>query len=167
MDLTLRDIHQDAIASALDKAKQYRSLLEPEIAESICLDILKIEPQHQAALVVYILALTDQLHHTEKQTQIKTIKSAINQLDSEYEQFYYLGLFNERRARFMISQPMSRSFAYSYFEEAIAAFKQAENIKPDENDDAILRQNSCIRTILKEKLTPRQDNDDILVDRES
>ena len=64
MELKPHDIHADAIELALVKARQYRSLLEPEIAESICLDILNIEQDNQQALVIYILALTDQLHHT-------------------------------------------------------------------------------------------------------
>ncbi len=51
MDLNLHDIHAESIELALDRARQYRSLLEPEIAESICLDILNIEPENQAALV--------------------------------------------------------------------------------------------------------------------
>ena len=167
MELTLRDIHKDAIVSALAKAKQYRSLLEPESAASICLDILKIDPEHQEATIIYILSLTDQLHQAENQSQIKSIQTAINKLDSEYERLYYTGIINERRARFLLHQPMSRSFAYGYFEEAIEAFDKAEKLSKDDNSDAILRHNSCVRTILKEKLTPRQDSEDILVDRES
>ena len=167
MELTLHDIHRDAIESALAKARQYRSLLEPEIAESICLDILKVDDNNQQAIVIYILSLTDQLHHTEKQSQIKQIQKTIARLESEYERYYYTGIMNERRARFLISQPMSHSFAYDYFIEAIEAYRQAEPISPEQNDDAILRQNSCIRTIEKEKLHPRQDSEDILVDMES
>ena len=167
MELILHDIHADAIESALAKARQYRSLLEPEIAESICLDILNINDDNQQALVIYVLALTDQLHHTEKQSQIKLLQKTIARLASEYERHYYTGILNERRARFLISQPMSHSFAYDYFREAIHAYQQAEKLSPDNNDDAILRQNSCIRTIEKEKLQPRQDSEDILVDMES
>ena len=55
MELKLHNIHLDAIEAALVKARQYRSLIEPEIAESICLDILNVEPENQDALVVYIL----------------------------------------------------------------------------------------------------------------
>ena len=91
MELKPHDIHADAIELALVKARQYRSLLEPEIAESICLDILNIEQDNQQALVIYILALTDQLHHTEKQSQIRDIKATINRLSSKYERYYYSG----------------------------------------------------------------------------
>lgn len=167
MELKLHNIHVDAIESALIKARQYRSLLEPEIAESICLDILNVEPENQQALVIYILALTDQLHHTEKQSQIKTIQRTIDRLSSEYERYYYSGILNERRARFLISQPMSQTFAYDYFVEAMGYYQQAEKFSPEHNDDAILRQNSCIRTIQKERLQPRSDSEDIHIDMES
>jgi len=167
MELKLLDIHTGAIDSALEKATQYRSLLEPEIAESICLDILNIDPNNQQSLVIYILALTDQLNQAEKQSQIKAILRAIEKLDSEYQRYYYSGLLSERRARFLITQPMSHSFAYDYFYEALENYHKAEQIRPEQNDEAILRWNSCIRTIQKEKLQPRRDSEDILVDMES
>jgi tetratricopeptide (TPR) repeat protein len=167
MELKLHNIHAGAIESAIDKAEQYRSLLEPEIAESICLDILHIDPNNQKALVIYILALTDQVNQMEKQSQIKTIQRSIDKLESEYQRLYYTGLLNERRARFMVTQPMSHSFAYDYFYEALQAYKQATDIRPEHNDEAILRWNSCIRTIEKQKLQPRKDSEDILVDMES
>lgn len=167
MDLKLHDIRIDAVDEALIKAKQYRSLLEPEIAESICLDVLHVDPENQTVLVVYILALLDQISRTEKQSQIKIIERTIERLTSQYQRYYYSGLLNERRARHMITQSMSRSFAYDYFIEALKFYQQAVERCPDKNDEAILRWNSCIRTIEKEKLKPRRDSDDILVDMES
>lgn len=167
MELELHDIHNGAIESALKKATQYRSLLEPEIAESICLDILHIDDNNQQALVIYILALTDQLNQAEKQSQIKAILRAIEKLDNEYQRHYYTGLLSERRARFLVTQPMSHSFAYDYFFEALESYQKAQEIRPDQNDEAVLRWNSCIRTIQKEKLQPRRDSEDILVDMES
>ena len=102
MDLSLHDIHADSIDLALDKARQYRSLLEPEIAESICLDVLNIDPANQAALVLYILALTDQISISGSQSPFQAIETAISQLQSDYKQLYYTGIFHERRARFML-----------------------------------------------------------------
>tara|TARA_R110001583_G_scaffold69365_5_gene196710 strand:+ start:278 stop:781 length:504 start_codon:yes stop_codon:yes gene_type:complete len=167
MELNLHDIRANSIELALDRARQYRSLLEPEMAESICLDILNIDEDNQQAIVLYILSLSDQLHHPDKQAQSKVIQQAIEKLDSDYRRHYYSGLLNERQARFLLSQPMSRSFAYDYFIEALQYYEQAEQLRPENNDEAILRWNSCIRTIQKEKLEPRIDNEDILIDMES
>ncbi|HEC58032.1 hypothetical protein LCGC14_0627240 [marine sediment metagenome] len=166
MELNLHDIHANSIDLALDRARQYRSLLEPEMAESICLDILNIDQDNQQALVLYILSLSDQLHHPDKQAQSKVIQQAIEKLDSEYRRYYYAGLLSERQARFLLSQPMSRSFAYDYFIEALQNYQLAEQMRPENNDEAILRWNSCIRTIQKEKLEPRRDQD-VLIDMES
>ena len=56
----LKPLSRDAIPAALAKAERYRLLNEPGEAESICLDVLQIEPANQDALVMLILALTDQ-----------------------------------------------------------------------------------------------------------
>ncbi|WP_417550766.1 hypothetical protein [Methylophaga sp.] len=167
MDLNLHDIHAESIELALDRARQYRSLLEPEIAESICLDILNIEPENQAALVVYILALTDQISISGSQSPFQDIEVAIAKLTSEYKQIYYTGIVLERRARFMLTQPMSRAFAYDYFIKALESYQQAEQMRPDHNDESILRWNSCVRTIQREKLEPLSETDQIAMSRES
>ncbi|NQZ54398.1 MAG: hypothetical protein HRT93_09130 [Piscirickettsiaceae bacterium] len=167
MELNLHDIRISAVAQAIEKAKQYRSLLEPDIAESICLDVLNIDPDNQEVLIIYILALLDQISRSEKQTQIKTIERTIEKLTSQYQRYYYAGLLNERRARHLITQAMSHSFAYDYFIEALNFYQQAVDKCPEQNDEAILRWNSCIRTIEKEKLKPRLDSEDLMVDMES
>lgn len=167
MELILHDIRISAVEKALQKAQQYRSLLEPEIAESICLDVLNIDPDNQVVLVVYILALLDQISRAENQSQIKTIERTIEQLTSQYQRYYYTGLLNERRARHLLMQAMSHSFAYDYFIEALRFYQHAIERCPEKNDEAILRWNSCIRTIEKEKLKPRRDSDDLMADMES
>ena len=57
---TLKRISKAAIPEALAKAERYRLLNEPIQAESICLDVLEVDPDDQQALVVLILAITDQ-----------------------------------------------------------------------------------------------------------
>ena len=56
----LKHITREAVPRALEKAERYRLLNEPEEAESICLDVLAIDPDNQAALMMLLLALTDQ-----------------------------------------------------------------------------------------------------------
>ena len=46
----LKSLSREAIPAALEKAERYRLLNEPFESESICLDILAIDPQHQQAL---------------------------------------------------------------------------------------------------------------------
>src|SRR5688500_20351882 len=60
----LKPILAGSIPAALAKAERYRLLNEPEAAESICLDILDVEPEHQGALVNLLLARTDRFAET-------------------------------------------------------------------------------------------------------
>lgn len=159
-DLKLHQIGIDAIPAALEKAHQYRSLLEPEQAESICLDILYVQPDNHAARIMLILALTDQFSHSGKPLNVKHVLELIEHLPDDYERLYYKGLVSERRARAMLHESMSRSFAYEYFREAMHCYEQAEKIRPAHNDDAILRWNACLRTLRRERLQPRPDRDE-------
>ena len=55
----LKRLSADAIPAALEKALRYRLLNDPAEAESICHDVLRIDPENQQALVNLLLALTD------------------------------------------------------------------------------------------------------------
>ena len=57
----LKRLSDEAIPAALEKALRYRLLNKPAEAESICRDVLQIDPENQEALVVLLLALTDRL----------------------------------------------------------------------------------------------------------
>src|SRR6202012_374860 len=55
----LKRLSPEAIPAALEKALRYRLLNEPAEAESICHDVLTIEPENREALVMLLLAITD------------------------------------------------------------------------------------------------------------
>lgn len=154
-------IHKDSIPTVLEKARQYRSLLEPDLAISICIDVFAVDPDNQEALVIYILALTDQYSHQNTKPEPTKITEAINKLSSEFHQIYYTGIYLERKARALLKNPMSRSFAYKAFMDAIAKYEVAEKMAPDHCSDPILRYNSCVRTIEKENLQPRAEFDEL------
>ena len=58
---TLKPISRDSVDGALAKAERYRLLNEPHEAESICRDILEVDPANRQARISLILALTDQI----------------------------------------------------------------------------------------------------------
>ena len=60
MQFDLKPISQPAIPEALEKVERYRLLNEPSQAESICLDLLRVDPGNQQALVLLLLSLSDQ-----------------------------------------------------------------------------------------------------------
>ena len=55
----LKRLSSEAIPEALEKAERYRLLNEPGEAESICLDVLKTDPDNQQALIILLLAVSD------------------------------------------------------------------------------------------------------------
>jgi hypothetical protein len=158
----LKRLHKDAIGAALEKAERYRLLNEPGEAESICLDILDVDPQNQQAIITLLLALTDRFTkgYGVSDTQIKEL---LGRIRDEYERAYYCGIFAERRAKAKLAQhtPGCRFQAYELFCEAMDWFEKAEAIRPTGNDDALLRWNTCARIIKRNKLVPREEEEPI------
>ena len=144
-----KPISRDGIPSALGKAERYRLLNEPGEAESICLDVLQIEPANQEALVALLLSLTDQFPH-EAGTCASLAARADRLLDrmtDPYEREYYKGIIRERRAKAALQRDSfhSSASAVGWLHEAMACFDRAEALKPPHNDDAVLRWNACAR----------------------
>ena len=50
-----------------------------------------------------------------------------------------------------------RSAAYDGFRHAMEWYERAEAVRPPGNEDAILRWNSCVRAIERERLAPADD----------
>ena len=100
----LKKLSSDALPSALAKAKQYRFLGQPGEAESICLDILAVDPDHQDALIVLLLSLTDKFLHGElRQCYAKTLE-IVEKLDDSYCKYYYVGIIYEKRAKYHLKK---------------------------------------------------------------
>lgn len=158
----LKSLSKEAIPAALEKAMRYRLLNEPAEAESICLDVLKTDPQNQEAVITLLLALTDRFEkgYGVSDTQAKELLARIR---SEYERAYYSGIFAERRAKMKLTQntPDCRFQAYDLFREAMDWFEKAESVRPAENDDALLRWNTCARIIDRNKLVQREEEERI------
>ena len=154
----LKLLSKDAIPAAIDKAIRYRLLNEPGAAESICLDVLQIDPDNQQALVTLLLAMTERLAkgYSIGDTQIQEV---LGRLGDEYERTYYTGIVWERRAKVRLAKgsPGANYAAYDWFREAMEWFEKAEAIRPAGNDDAILRWNSCARVIMSNSLVPRSE----------
>lgn len=153
----LKILSENAIPAALDKAERYRLLNEPAEAESICLDVLKVAPENQEALVTLLLAVTDRFSkgYGVSDTQAKEL---LDSLTGEYERAYYSGLLAERRAKMKLTQgPHGSLWAYGLFREAMECYERAEAIRPPGNDDALLRWNTCARIIAQNKLVAREE----------
>jgi hypothetical protein len=144
--LDLKPLSKDAIESALSKAERYRLLNEPTEAESICLDVLEVDPDNQPARIMLLLALSDQFADgSGAATRAQQIAA---ELTGEYERLYYSGLVAERRAKAHMQRGgLAADAAYEWLMDALEYFERAEQIRAPGNDDAILRWNACVRLL--------------------
>jgi hypothetical protein len=138
----LKKLAPEAVPRAIEKAERYRFLNEPAEAESICLDVLQIEPQNQQALIVLILALTDQF---QQSLPAKQAQDLLPRLQGEYERAYYAGIIYERLARAQFDTHRNTRAGYHWLHAAMECYEKAESLRPPGNDDAILRWNTCAR----------------------
>ncbi|HZU29251.1 MAG TPA: hypothetical protein VFA04_27260 [Bryobacteraceae bacterium] len=148
MEFQLKPISRESIPQALAKAERYRLLNEPDMAESICLDILAAEPTHQQSLVVLLLARTDQFGSGVSPERAREV---LQKMVGEYDRAYYAGIIWERAAHAQLRRSGlgSNSSAYHAFREAMACYEKAQAVRPAGNDDSILRWNTCARILMR------------------
>ncbi len=147
--IPLKPLKIEATAPALDKAKRYRFLNEPDEAESICLDILAAQPDNQEALITLLLALTDKFRQTGITPAFEQALDVLSKLDSSYNKAYYHGVILERRAKFHLHQggPGGGVAAHDWFVKAMEAFDEALAADDPKSNEAVLRWNSCARIL--------------------
>jgi hypothetical protein len=155
MHFSLKPIHADAIPEALKRAERYRLLNEPAQAESICLDILAVDGLHQQALMMLLLAITDQFGEGVTARRAREI---LPRLEREYDREYYAGIICERLARAEVqSGKHGSSFsAYEALTDAMQHYERAQQFSLPNNDECILRWNACVRFLTQHSnLRPR------------
>lgn len=147
-DLQLKPISRDAIPRAIQKAERYRLLNQSWAAESICLDILEIDPDNQQVLVMLVLALTD-LHSGVAASGVMRARDYLARIRDDYQRSYYSGVVAERRGQALLANGGmgSGGMAYESLRDAMEWYAKAEAIRPPGNDDAILRWNTCVRVL--------------------
>ena len=144
----LKPLARESIPRALEKAERYRLLNEPVDAESICQDVLAVDPQNQQALVMLVLARTDQFGD-ERGDDVGRAEEALSGLKDAYARAYYEGIICERRGKAQLKRgtPGSGYVAFQSLQRAMRCYEQAEAVRPSGNDDALLRWNACSRIL--------------------
>jgi hypothetical protein len=159
MAFELKKIAASGIPHALEKAERYRLLNDPAQAESICRDVLVVDPGNQDALRALILSLTDQFGEHGAGGAAREARGHVAALADEYERAYYDGIVFERETRaFLARKTVVRAAAYDGFRHAMECYERAEQLRPPGNEDAVLRWNSCARAIERERLEPEPDD---------
>ena len=145
--MDLKPITPEGIPTALQKAERYRLLNDSSAAESICLDVLEVDPTNQQALISLLLAITDQFY--DELGDVSRAREILPRISDAYKRAYYSGIICERRARAQLHRGSmgSADVASEWFHEAMGWYEQAEQIRPRGNDESILRWNTCLRML--------------------
>ena len=150
MDFELKQLSAEGLQAAVQKAEHYRLLNEPRQAESICLDVLEVDPENQEALILLLLSRTDQFVR-EVGARVEHARELLERIQGEYEQAYFAGIICERWAKAQLSRanPGSGSLAYNWLREAMGLYEKAESLRPTGDDNPLLRWNACARLIMR------------------
>ncbi len=149
-DHVLKKLPAHELDKAIEKAKLYRDLNQPEEAESICHDVLVVDPKHQNALRILGLAITDRFDEIVVGLFEEAMR-VFGQLESEYDRVYHEGIAWERLGKIHLKRGEGHG-ALTALEHALEYFEQAEKLAPSSNPDAILRFNRCVRLFQTHKL---------------
>jgi hypothetical protein len=146
----LKRISREAIPRAIQKAERYRLLNQSWATESICLDVLEVDPTNQQVLVMLLLAITDQFG-AEPRELAGRARTVLERITDPYQKEYYSGIISERlgHAQLQHGAMHAEAMAHEELKTAMDAFDAAERLRAPGNDDAILRWNTCARTMAR------------------
>lgn len=146
----LKQITKAGIPAAMAKAERYRFLNDASAAESICLDVLAVDPENQQALIALLLAITDQFADDLTDAQARA-REVLPRIADPYKRAYYTGIIAERRAKAQLHRVRhgAAELASASLHEAMRWYEQAERQRPAGNDEAILRWNTCQRLLAR------------------
>ncbi len=154
----MKRLSKEAVGAALQKAERYRLLNEPSEAESICRDVLRIDPGNTEARVTLLLSLTDQFGAVVG-SHLPAARAVLGELTDPYQQAYYGGIICERWAKALYHRHAlgSGDVVHHWLTEAMKLYEAAEGIRRPGDDDAVLRWNACARMLERhpELLAPR------------
>jgi len=144
----LKNLSKDGVEAALKKAERYRLLNEAWEAESICRDVLEVDPANQQALVALLLCITDQ-YDTLESANPSAARAILPRLATEYAKAYYGGIICERWAKRVLRRaaPGTGPAVYDWLRQAMDHFERAEQLHTAGDDSALLRWNTCARLI--------------------
>jgi len=74
-------------------------------------------------------------------------ENVFQSLADPYERLYYTGLLRERKAKAQLRAGEPLRILVPLLENAMVCFEQAEKIRPQDNDDPILRWNRRVRLL--------------------
>ena len=119
MAMDAQAISQAALPAALAKAERYRLLNEPEQAESICRDVLAVEPKNQKALVTLLLVAHRPVPRASRRRACRRAEEVLAQVDDEYQRVYYAGIVRERWGLALLEAGDPGRQAFAWLDDAM------------------------------------------------
>lgn len=138
------------VQKAMERAEHYRLLNEPEQAESICRDIVSVDPENEKAWIHLLLSLSDQFPK-DKEDARKEATEALVHIKSDFLNHYYQGIIHERWGRANMKFGHGHQAVMSWISKAMQSYQKAIELAPADDPDPTLRWNTCVR--LMEKLS--------------
>ncbi len=128
MEHKLKTISRNGIPEAISKAELYRFLNEPEESESICHDILAIDPENQTAIRILGLAITDEFtgESADRYAEAEGVFLPLLMLMSSITAWACSASARPRRR----CGPDARPRCDRFIQEAMGHFEAAEKIRP-------------------------------------
>jgi hypothetical protein len=163
LEFKLKNLSREGVEAAITKAEKYRLLNDPSMAESICHDILIVEPDNEKTKIILLLALSDQFGMNQSSHANKMAKELVKEFKDDFIRIYYTGLIHERRGTATLNSGTmgSNHDAFEWYMDAMEYYEEAEKLQPIGDNDAILRWNTCARLIMKYKLSRRPSDDTV------
>ena len=144
--IELKRIKPETISRAMAKAERYRLLNEPRESISICRDVLGVDPNHQEAIVTLLLSITDLFPSCDLQHP-QEAESLVERLDDDYRRVYYDGVIAERWAKSKWKRHAPSHIVHEHLINAMSKYEQAASLSAADNDDALMRWNTCARLL--------------------
>lgn len=152
--LELKPISTPTLSEAITRADACRLYNDPELAETICLEVFAVQPDNQHNLRTLILVIGDLLVKPGSRVSAHEGLAHVARLESAYERAFYSGLLAEREGRAFLLR--THGDAYASFRQAMDWYEQADALGEPDNHEARLRYNACVRTLEREELEPPQ-----------
>ena len=146
----LKPLSRDAVPRALEKAERYRLLNEPGEAESICLDVLRVDPEQPAgAGHAAARAHRPVRRRGRRRRGAARARGARRASRTSTSAPTTPGIISERRAKAQLSTaaPARATWPTSGSARRWAGTRRPRPSGPPGNDDALLRWNTCARLL--------------------
>jgi len=153
--LALKELTPAEIPDALERAAHYREIDESAQAESICHDVLLVDPANQRAHVLLLQTLCDRFGRGYRVDFLQALE-ILPQIEDPYSRAFYAGFICDHKAHALLCDPENgcRYDAYEYLSEAMECYEKAENLRPGGCSEARQRWNACARIISANHLEP-------------